>query len=63
MSLFKWFQSYFSDQTQYVVLNGSVSSSETVMAGVPQGSIVEPLLFLINNNDKTKYLIRFEFFC
>ena len=46
MSLLKWFQTYLSDRTQNVVLNGSASSSEPVMAGIPQGSILGPL-FLI----------------
>ena len=40
MSLLKWFQSYLSELTQYVVSNESASSSEPVMAGVPQGSIL-----------------------
>ena len=54
MSLLKWFQSYLSDRTQYVVLNGSASSHEPVMAGVPQGSILGPLLFLMYINDITE---------
>ena len=54
MSLLKWLQSYLSDRTQYVVLNGSASSSEPVMAGVPKGSILGPLLFLIYINDITE---------
>ena len=54
MSLLIWFQSYLSDLTQYVVLNGSASSSEPVMAGVHQGSILGPIFFLIYINDITE---------
>ena len=45
---------YLSDRTQYVVLNGSASSPEPVMAGVPQGLILGSLLYLIYINDITE---------
>ena len=40
----RWFKSYFSERKQSVVINGSVSDSCSIQLGVPQGSILGPLL-------------------
>ena len=50
----QWFQSYLSDRTQFVSLLGFKSDILKIKHGVPQGSVLGPLLFLIYLNDLHK---------
>ena len=51
--LLTWFVNYLSDRRQTVVIRGQKSDEGFIKAGVPQGSILGPLLFLIYINDIT----------
>lgn len=49
--LLKWFQSYLTERKQRVVVNGTYSAWTDVGSGVPQGSLLGPILFLLYVND------------
>ena len=55
-SLLAWFQSYLTDRKRRAVLQGICSEWLPVSSGVPQGSILSPLLFLVYCNDISSYV-------
>jgi len=47
----EWFKSYLSDRTQFIQYNSVDSYIRDIKCGVPQGSVLGPLLFIIYTND------------
>ena len=54
--LLTWFQNYLDNRSQAVVIKGSKSDYLPINAGVPQCSVLGPILFLVYINDITKNL-------
>ena len=57
-----WFQSYLTGRSQYVTVNGHVSNFLPITCGVPQGSVLGLLLFLIYVNDLPNFSKILQFY-
>ena len=53
-STLRWIKSFLTNRRQRVMINGSLSSWEPMTSGVPQETVLGPLLFLLYINDITK---------
>ena len=50
-SIINWIEKWLTDRKQMVVVDGEISSWKSVLSGVPQGSVLGPILFLVYTND------------
>ena len=50
-NLLAWFANYLINRSQSVCVDGTYSSKQHITAGVQQGSVLDPMLFLIYIND------------
>ena len=55
-SIVNWIEQWLTDRRQRVVVDGEVSSWKSVLSGVPQGSVIGPILFLVYTNDLEEWM-------
>ena len=58
---YNWFESYLHQRAQYVKIEDTRSSMDTIICGIPQGSTLGPLLFLLYINDLPNSSSKFSF--
>ena len=54
----QWIESFLSDRTQQVAFNGQLSATQPVLFGVPQGSVLGSLMYVLNTAELAKVVAR-----
>ena len=49
--IIRWIESFLTNRSQQVIVNGHMSITAPIISGVPQGTVLGPILFLILIND------------
>ena len=55
--IYQWLESFLLNRYQSVIVNGFISDPQDVLSGVPQGSVLGPLIFLILIGDINNKII------
>ena len=55
-NIYKWIESFLTNRKQSVKINYTYSKLKNILSGVPQGSVIEPILFIIFINDVTSLM-------
>ena len=50
-NILDWFKNYLNNREQFTYINNTHSDKKNISCGIPQGSVLGPLLFLIYNNN------------